>query len=241
MPDSNYINPVPPAAGASNKANTPISSLYTAQLIVRRETGEVITLDTPLSENFDMSLGSSYDRPFAKPLAEIGAEAAGANGGDVQLAEQIVRASTGHTTVTKMLSGAVWSSGSIMQLKIPFQIHAQTDARLDVTKKIKSMLELVTPSVSDVGTLKAPGPYMGDVKSIMAGDTSGFTRLGGDDITLIIGRFLIFNPCIITDVAVAFDAQFDSGGQPIAALLNVSFEAYFTTTTEDLEKMFAVF
>lgn len=233
----NYLNPTPPAS--QPRAKPKISSVYTVQLDVRRDGESIITMDTPLPENFDMGLGSSYDRPFAQPLSAAAGEATGA-GGAAQSAETVLRATTGQTSVVKYLSGAVWSSGSVMQLKIPFQIHAYENARTEVSDKMKKLLQLVTPSTSAVGTLVAPGPHVGNAGSLLAGDFSGGLQLGGDDITLTVGRFLIFNPCIITDVAVTFDSQFDASGQPIAAMINVSFEAFFTTTTEDLDKMFAV-
>ena len=73
---------------------------------------------------------------------------------------------------------------------------------------------------------------------MMAGDVQNAVTLGGDDVTLSIGRFFVFNPCIITNVVCTFDTQFESQGQPLAATINVTFEAYYTTTKEDLDKFF---
>lgn len=213
-----------------------ISSIYTAQLEVKRDGAPYITIDTPLPENFTLSLSSQYDRPFAKPLSELGGEITGSQEG-AQRIENVTRASTGMTSIAKYLSAAVWSGGSTLTIDIPFVIHAYEDARLEVGDKMKKLLQLVAPS-EVVGMLRAPGPYQANVSAMMAGDVQNVTNLGGDDITLSIGRFFVFNPCIITNVVCTFDTQFEGQGQPLAATINVTFEAYYTTTKEDLDKFF---
>lgn len=231
-------NPQPPPS--SPRARPEISSIYTAQLDVRRDGEPYINMDTPLPENFSIQLASQYDRPFAQPLSQTAGDAAG-SGGAAQSAETILRASTGATSVNKNLSGAVWSSGSTLTLSIPFVVTAYDNAREEVTEKMMKLLQLVAPSEGIAGMLMAPGPHVGNASAMLAGDFSGGLQLGGDDITLSIGRFLVFTPCIITDVNCTMDTQFDKDGQPIAATINVTFEAYWTTTKEDLERFFKVF
>ena len=233
----NMVNPSMPSLPSRKKPE--ISAMYTAQLDVRRDNKPYLTMDTPLPENFSMQLASQYDRPFAKPLSEIGGEAAG-EGGNSQLAENVLRASTGATTINKYLSGAVWSSGSTLTLSIPFVITAYDNAAIEVTDKMKKLLQLVAPSEGLGGMLMAPGPHVGNASALLAGDFSSGGQLGGDQVTLSIGRFLVFTPCIITDVNCTFDTQFDKTGQPIAATINVTFEAYWTTTKEDLDKFFQI-
>jgi hypothetical protein len=221
------------------KAKPDISSIYTAQLEVRRDGEMYINMDTPLPENFGLHLTSSYDRPFAAPLSQAAGEASGA-GGIAASAEQVLRATTGATSIMKSLSGAVWSSGSTLIITIPFAIVAYDDAYLEVTDKMKKLLQLVAPSETAAGTLMAPGPHVGNTGALLAGDFSGGVQLGGDEITLNIGRFLRFSPCFISSVDCTFDTQFDATGNPIAATINVTFEAFWTTTKEDLDKFFAV-
>lgn len=220
----------------SNNKKTPLSSIYTAQLDVRRDGKPYITIDTPLPENFTLSLSSQYDRPFAKPLSEMAGEITGAQDG-AQRMENVTRASTGMTSIAKYLSAAVWSGGSTLTLDIPFVIHAYEDAKAEVSDKMKKLLQLVAPGEA-LGFLRAPGPYQANVSALLAGDVRNGGTLGGDDVTLSIGRFFVFNPCIITNVVCTFDTQFEAQGQPLAATINVTFEAYYTTTKEDLDKFF---
>lgn len=232
-------NPFNPKIPGTSRSKPDISSIYTIQLDVRREGASYLTLDTPLPENFGFSLASTYDRPFAKPLSQIAGDAAGM-GGAAGTAEDVLRASTGVTSIMKYLSGAVWSSGSAMTISIPFVIVAHDNAYLEVTDKIKKLTQLAAPSESAAGTLVAPGPHVGNTTALLAGDFSGGVQLGGDEITLRIGRFLKFTPCIINSVHTTFDSQFDQSGNPIAATINVEFEAFWTTTKEDLDKFFTM-
>lgn len=222
---------------STSKVKPELSSIYTAQLEVRRDGKTLVNLDTPLPENFGLHLTSTYDRPFAQPLSERVGEATGTSDITRQV-ETIARASTGQTSIVKGLSGAVWSGGSTLILTIPFAIVAYDSAYLEVTETMKSLLKLVAPSESLAGTLVAPGPHVGNAEALLAGDFSGGVALGGDEIILSVGRFFRFTPCIITDVNCTFDTQFDWMGNPIAATINVTFEAYWTTTQEDLDKFF---
>jgi hypothetical protein len=157
-------------------------------------------------------------------------------------AENVSRATTGMTSIHKYLSAAVWSGGSTLTIDIPFVLHAYEDARTEIGEKMKKLLQLVAPG-EVLGMLRAPGPYQANVSALISGDaTEGDLahsfNLGGDDITLSIGRFFVFNPCIITNVVSTFDTQFEAQGQPLAATINVTFEAYYTTTKEDLDRFF---
>lgn len=232
-------NPYNPKIPGTSRSKPDISSIYTVQLEVRREGESYLNLDTPLPENFGFSLASSYDRPFAKPLSEMAGDKIGM-GSEAKLAEDVARASTGLTSIMKYLSGAVWSSGSAMTISIPFVIVAHDNAYMEVTNTIKKLTQLAAPSESAVGTLVAPGPHVGNTAALLAGDFTSGMQLGGDEITLRIGRFMKFTPCIITSVHTTFDSQFDQSGNPIAATINVEFEAFWTTTKEDLDKFFTM-
>jgi len=232
-------NAFTPKLPSPTRSKPNISSIYTIQMDVRRDGASYMTLDTPLPENFGFSLASQYDRPFAKPLSQIAGDAVGM-GSSAGSAEDVLRASTGVTSIMKYLSGAVWSSGSSMTISVPFVIVAHDNAYLEVTDTIKKLTQLAAPSESESGTLVAPGPHVGNTGALLAGDFSGGMQLGGDEIILRIGRFLKFTPCIINSVHTTFDSQFDGMGNPIAATINVEFEAFWTTTKEDLDKFFTM-
>jgi len=233
------FDPFSPKMPTVTRSAPELSSIYTVNLEVRREGAVVINLDTPLPENFGFQLASSYDRPYAKPLSEVAGNATG-TGQATAMAETAARATTGLTSVMKYLSGAVWSSGSSLVLTVPFVIVAHDNAYLEVTDKMKKLMQLAAPSESAAGTLIAPGPHIGNMEAIKSGDFTGGAQLGGDEITLRIGRFFKFTPCIINDVNATFDSQFDAMGNPIAATINVTFEAFWTTTKEDLDKFFTI-
>lgn len=235
-----YANLFNPKMPNPTRSKPDISSIYTIQLDVKREGQTYLTLDTPIPENFGFSLASSYDRPFAKPLSEIAGNKLGMSE-EAKIAEDVARASTGITSIMKYLSGAVWSSGSALTLSIPFVVVAHDNALMEVTDVIKKLTQLAAPSESFAGTLLAPGPHVGNATALLAGDFSGAMQLGGDEITLRIGRFMKFTPCIINSVHTTFDTQFDQMGSPISATINVEFEAFWTTTKEDLDKFFTLF
>ena len=127
-----------------------------------------------------------------------------------------------------------------MTISVPFVIVAHDNAYLEVTDTIKKLTQLAAPSESKAGTLIAPGPHVGNTGALLAGDFSQGLQLGGDEIILRIGRFLKFTPCIINSVHTTFDSQFDAMGNPIAATINVEFEAFWTTTKKDLDKFFTM-
>lgn len=229
---------------------------YLAELLVLRDGAEYIRLSTPLPENFSLEMSSSYDRPLAQPASQIAGQAmqgAGVPGGQIvsnPMVEQVSTMTTGMTTQVKYLSAAVWSSGSVLGISMPFIMYAQSDAVKEVAEIELKLLQLAAPAEVG-GFLQAPGPRIANAQaaldSVIAGATlgnSGSFRpgeigdIGGDNITLYLGKFLEIGPCIIRSVNVTHDTMFDNAGRPITAVINVTFETYFTTTKEDLAKFF---
>lgn len=256
------------SAGSSsvpaNNANAPgvmpyLEPAYLAELLVLRDGEEYVRINTPIPENFELDLSSNYDRPLAGPASQLVGQAMQAKGmqqaGAVvanPLTEQIATMTTGLTSQNKYLSGAVWSSGSVLGISIPFILYAQSDTTKEVLDIELKLMQLAAPS-EVAGMLIAPGPRIINAEAIMdtalslatGGIFGGGTRfsdiseMGGDVITLYLGKFLEIGPCIIRSVSATHDAMFDADGRPITAVLNVAFETYFTTTKEDLEKIFA--
>lgn len=213
--------------GRVGKVKPQISDIYQATLIVKRDGRNIVNLSTPLPENYQFSLSSNFDTPFNQPLSDL---MGGASGAKIsKWATQGSTAVTGMTTMWKYFSGAVWTGGSALQLTIPFVLQAYEDPKTEVLMPMKKLMQAVAPS--EYGTmLRAPGPHV-----LNNGETG---LLGGDDITVKIGRFFKLNPCIITNVDESFDTQFDHNGDPLGVVINVSILSYFTTTKEDLDKWF---
>lgn len=213
--------------GRVGKVKPQISDLYQATLIVKRDGRNVVNLTTPLPENYQFSLASNFDTPFNQPLSDIFGRASG--GKISQRAAQGATAVTGLTTLNKYMSAAVWTGGSALQLTIPFVLQAYEDPKTEVLMPMKKLMQAVAPSES-LSFLRAPGPHL------LNNGEDGL--LGGDDITVKIGRFFKLNPCIITNVDESFDTQFDHNGDPLGVVINVSILSYFTTTKQDLDNWF---
>lgn len=207
-----------------------IPDIYKAELIVQRDGADFLRIDTPLPENYMLSLATSWDNPFNQPLSNFATGAGGAPGKAADVASTGVTAATGFTTLNKWLSGAVWTGGSMMKLDIPFVIQAYENPKEEVVRKMLDLMKLVAPSEYAGQFLRAPGPYM------RAPNSGG---LAGDLITVNIGKFFTMSPCIIDNVTETFDTQFDHNGDPIGTTINVSVLSYFTTTQEDLTRFFA--
>jgi hypothetical protein len=231
-------------ATATPNAPTPAakpytSDIYMATLNVKRDNKDYLNISTPLPESFSFGLNSHFDRPLDQPLSNL-------NNGGGALANGLVKAGataiTGQTTKMKFLSGAVWSGGSYLSISLPFLLHAYTDAKVDVMDKLIQLMSLAAPSEDGLGgTLRAPGPTVANLDAIMEGNFSqqgNPLQMGGDVITVNLGRFMTLSPCIITDVTPTFDTMFDQNGTPMGVSVNVSIETFFTTTQEDLIKAF---
>lgn len=217
-------------AGRVGAVKPNVPDIYKAELIVQRDGADYLRIDTPLPENYMLSLATSWDNPFNQPLSNFATGAGGAPGKAADIASTGVTAATGFTTLNKWLSGAVWTGGSMMKLDIPFVIQAYEDPKEEVVRKMLDLMKLVAPSEYAGQFLRAPGPYM------RAPNSGG---LAGDMITVNIGKFFTMSPCIIDNVTETFDTQFDHNGDPIGVTINVSVISYFTTTQEDLARFFA--
>lgn len=212
-----------------------VADIYLANLVVKRDGADFINLSAPLPETFEISLSSNYDRPLDQPLSTL-------MGGGGDVVSTVTRAGgamvTGMSTRNKYLSAAVWIGGSQINISLPFILHAHKDPKTDVMDKVVQLMSLVTPTEIAGGMLMAPGPTLANMEALMAGNFSAAAQMGGDDITLNIGKFFTLNPCIITNVGTTIDTLFDRNGVPIGAAVNVTVESFFTTTRESLLEAF---
>ncbi len=113
-----------------------------------------------------------------------------------------------------------------------------------------TIIEDIQNVVSKVPTLIPPGPTPFTLTGILnlrsiSGHNDGtrFNKIkegsdGGDIIIIEIGRFLTFYNVILHKVGVSVPPTISNDGNPISANVNVVFETYEMTTTEELDKMY---
>jgi hypothetical protein len=203
--------------------------MYTARLYAVLRNGEVIDLTTPLPENYQFNLATSFDNPFNQPLSNLASQLGSGIGQAVEAISTGRQMVTGNTTINKWLSGAVWNQGSLFTIEVPFVLQAYKSTSKEVTQMMKNMLKLVAPSENSYGFLTAPGPTMANASSMFA----------GDKIVVEIGEFFRMYPCIIENVTCEFDTQMDDTEHcPLSAVISITVKSYYVTTKQDLDLWF---
>lgn len=220
------INPVPgtrPVAAVKPS----IPKEYKARLYTRDGS---LDISTNLPDRFPIGLSTGWDVPFNQPLSDIASGIIGGRAGQaLQTGAKLAGAGFGQTTLHKWLSGAVWSSGSVLEMsEIPFVITAHEDPKREVMQPLVTLLKMVAPDETESGTLKAPGPHL------LGADIG---QLGGDIITLELGNFFRMSPCIIESVNGDFDTMF-SNGIPISVTISVTIKSFWSTSKQDISKFF---
>ena len=219
MADVNPEKPKPVIVSQSQA-----SDIYSAELTVAGDEG-TFSFRTQIPERFPIGLATTWDTPFNQPFSE-------ALGGQyASRTEQLGRIVLGQSSLNKWMSGAVWTSGSVLEVSgIPFVLQARTDAKKEVLEPFQKLLRLVAPLEDSNGMLKPPGPHL-------LGEN---TKYGGEVITFRIGKFFTMSPCIVESVQGDFDTQFDSNGYPISATVSVTVKSFWSVTRQDIQDMFTL-
>ena len=209
-----------PTSGSSRPDVIPnVPDIYRAVMEVRNPSRKTIIISTPLPQNYAFSMTSEFNNPFNQPLLE-----AVPGGGAIETGIR----QAGYTTMNRWMSGASWTGSSEFSIDVPFVLQAFSEPREEVVRKMRDLLKLVAPDVEGE-MLKTPGPYV---------LSSGKADLGGDNITISIGKFFKMSPCVITSVTEDFDTQMDYQGLPIGAVVRIQFKSFWTCTKLDLDKFF---
>lgn len=209
-----------PRPNTSKSAQAP--DIYYASLSIESPSGN-FDFTTQLPERFPIGLATSWDTPFNQPISEI------IGGSQAAIGENISRA-LGQSSLNKWMSGAVWSSGSVLEIsEIPFVLIARTDAKKEVYDPFIKLLSMVAPTEGAGGMLKAPGPHL------LGQHTDDY---GGERITFRIGKFFKMYPCIIESVQGDFDTQFDERGYPISATVSVTIKSFWSVSRTDIGNFF---
>jgi hypothetical protein len=209
--------------------------LYRAKLSISDAgDGSVIgEFETWLDESFQIGVTAGWDNPFSASLTEQLA-GSGSIGQVLQGAERLV----GITTKFKKATGGVWTNSSPITISLPFKFKAKTDPVSEVIVPAKKLMQFAAPDEVD-GRLKPPGPILGDqVGLVGALREAGIDLDQGEHIKVKIGKFLVFEPVVITSVTHEIGTQFDYNGNPLSITVNVECQTFFVATRPDLEKSF---
>ena len=212
-----FENPVRPKTGKKPE----VAGMYTARLYNSTNT---IDMTTQLPERFPIGLATSWDTPFNQPISDY------VGGQGAQIVENVARIAKGQTSLNKWMSGAVWTSGSVLEVsEIPFVLTAYSDPKKEVLDPFTNLLKAVAPTEDKYGMLSAPGPHL-------LGQSA--RKTGGETIYFEIGSFFKMYPCIIESVQGDFDTQFDQNGYPISATVSVTVKSFWCITRQDIDAIF---
>jgi hypothetical protein len=197
-----------------------------------------------LPESFGLSLSSQWNDAFNKPMTDVfrgvfnsslgnkipGLGGTGPSVNSALSGTDIVSQMTGLSTQMKWLSLSTWQSGSPLSLNLPIVLKAFNNSVVDVTDVLVTLMSMVAPGTSPIGSLYAPGPTMVSE----AAQALNAPILQGETITVELGNFLRLSPVIVKVVSTEIQSQFDINGNPITSTVNVSIETPYVVTKEDL-------
>jgi hypothetical protein len=78
-----------------------------------------------------------------------------------------------------------------------------------------------------LGFLAPPGPKFFT--------KSGDAEAQGEVVNIYIGKYLLIKKCIVKDVIVKTPPRFESGGQPVGAIVSIHFQTYEIVTKDTLD------
>lgn len=223
----------------------------------QQKSGQNPTILLHLPEQFQFSVQSAYDTPFAQGLI------------DSEGIKNFSRVMGISNLVTQNLTSQVWQGTNEVSFAMTFELFATRDPDEEVLQPIKRLMMLTLPGVGPLGLLTPPGPTIdfkkswSDLKesvgqSVGAG-VDGLKNVGksflgleaGEQrqaktptlhyknvISLEIGAFLRFDSVVVETVDMSGKTLFDKMGRPIAASVNVSFKTFQVPTKNNLDAMF---
>ncbi len=211
--------------------------------------GEGQTFETWLGESFQIAVQSTWDSPFNVSLSELllGQGKAG------QIAKA-AETTMGVSSKLKVATGSVWQDTSPINITLPFHFKAKNDPKTEVVEQAMKLMLLAVPGESGP-VLVPPGPKLGNAAGLIAavnqvaaaGANAANLNVGqnffdsGDQITVKIGKFLVFENVVIESVTLEIGSQFDKDGNPLSATVEVGCKTFFVSTKTDVRKMFSAF
>lgn len=130
---------------------------------------------------------------------------------------------------------AVWMGSEPIQMTIPLEFVAETDAQAEVIEPIKNLLKLALPT-KDKGFLIPPGPRpLGEIKvpasipgseSISKALKSMFNSTSGEIIRINIGNVISFGRIVVLATDVELSNIVDPDGVPMFGTVNLTFRTF---------------
>lgn len=134
----------------------------------------------------------------------------------------------------KKLSAQVWSGNSPIELSLPLEFKAQSE---EEAKKnldyIKLLIKMNQPTQNSSGLMKPPGPHVFEDSKIM--EKMFGKQAAGDNISIMIGNFMLFTKVIILEVTPEIKSILDSNGMPMVINCQVTFRSFYTFLADEID------
>ncbi len=202
----------------------------------RTGSGSTPTILLNLPEQFQFSVASAYETPFAQGLI------------DNETIKNFGRVMGVTNFVTQGLTAQVWQGTSETSFSMTFELVAKDDPDKDVVQPIKRLMLLTMPDENAVGLLTPPGPTIDFGSTAEQFSFSALRQALKDKnppkviykntISLEIGRFMRFPSVVVENVAVNGKSLFHRTGLPIVATVDISFKTFVVPVKKDLDGMF---
>lgn len=180
-----------------------------------------------------------------------------------ELVEMSTQAAAGVSLIPRAFSRRMWKGTEPLKITLELIFQAVTDPLSEVVRPCAALLQMAAPgtatsekakeftnwAVDKLGTVGASSKLQAGISS--AGGMQVLTPpgpspfwsssdIGGDDIDIMVGRFLAFKRVIISNAEVEMDTKMHRSGKPVSARAMVDFESYEVLTKSDLASVFGV-
>lgn len=156
-----------------------------------------------------------------------------------EMANIAAQALVHRSLVSRFSSRRYWKGTEPIQIKLTMRFEAIQDAFRDVIEPTLQLQQLALPTKAGLDwggaePLNPPGPSPFKLPNM----SSPMDR--GEEITIKIGRFLLFSSVIVKSASVSYDTRVDINGSPISAVADMTFQTYSIFTKENLKDAYAL-
>lgn len=134
----------------------------------------------------------------------------------------------------KKLSAQVWSGNSPIELSLPLEFKAQSEEEAKRNLNyIKMLVKMNQPTQNKSGLMKPPGPHVFEDSEIMKKIFGQNAK--GDNISIMVGNFMLFTKVIILEVTPEIKSILDSNGMPMVINCQVTFRSFYTFLADEID------